>query len=279
MTDMPPPQLQHRARKRFGQNFLHDATIIDRIAAAVHPQPAQHLVEIGPGQGALTEALLSSGCVLDVIELDRDLVPGLLAAFCLNPGFKLHSADALKFDFDSLVRSSPANASTQGQPLRVVGNLPYNISTPLIFKLLENCSIIQDMHFMLQLEVVERLAASPGSKDWGRLGIMAQYQCRVEHLFDVPPHAFRPAPKVQSAIVRLTPWKDSPWQPCSEPKLRAVVKSAFAHRRKTLRNNLKQIISSSELEALGIDPGARAETLQLSQFIEITNALHAQNAV
>jgi 16S rRNA (adenine1518-N6/adenine1519-N6)-dimethyltransferase len=279
MDGMSRPQLQHRARKRFGQNFLHDATIIDRIAAAVHPQPDQHLVEIGPGQGALTEALIGSGCALDVIELDRDLVPGLLAAFCLKPGFKLHSADALTFDFAALVESSSANTDQRAQPLRVVGNLPYNISTPLIFKLLENCAIIKDMHFMLQLEVVERLAAAPGSKHWGRLGIMAQYHCRVEHLFDVPPHAFRPEPKVQSAIVRLTPWADSPWQPCSESKLRALVKAAFAHRRKTLRNNLKEILSSGQLEALGIDSGARAETLELHQFIEITNALHVNNTV
>jgi 16S rRNA (adenine1518-N6/adenine1519-N6)-dimethyltransferase len=160
-----------------------------------------------------------------------------------------------------------------------VGNLPYNISTPLIFKLLQNCAIIADMHFMLQREVVERLAASPGNKHWGRLGIMAQYHCQVEHLFDVPPTAFRPEPKVQSAIVRLTPWTTSPWPPCSEARLRALVKAAFAHRRKTLRNNLKEIIPSAQLEALGIDPGARAETLELTQFIEITNALHAQNTV
>lgn len=275
----PQPQQHHRARKRFGQNFLHDASVIDRITAAVQPRPEQHLVEIGPGHGALTETLISSGCTLDVIELDRDLVPGLLAAFCVNPGFKLHNADALDFDFSTLHNSTAPGAQEDGPPLRVVGNLPYNISTPLIFKLLQNCAIIQDMHFMLQLEVVERLAAAPGSKNWGRLGIMAQYLCQVEHLFDVPPSAFRPEPKVQSAIVRLTPWKASPWPQCSEPHLRALVKSAFAHRRKTLRNNLKEIISSTQLQALGIDPGARAETLELTHFIEITNALYAQKTV
>lgn len=281
MTDMNRTQQphHHRARKRFGQNFLHDASIIDRIVAAVQPRPQQHLVEIGPGQGALTEALVNSGCMLDVIELDRDLVPGLLAAFCIHPGFKLHNADALDFDFASLQVPTASQASGDSSRLRVVGNLPYNISTPLIFKLLQNCAIIEDMHFMLQLEVVERLAAAPGTKDWGRLGIMAQYLCRVEHLFDVPPHAFRPPPKVQSAIVRLTPWTESPWPPCSEPHLRALVKAAFAHRRKTLRNNLKEIIPSTQLEALGIDPGARAETLELTQFIEITNALHAQTPI
>ena len=274
MPTMKHQPQQHHPRKRFGQNFLQDASVIDRITASVYPKPGEHLVEIGPGQGALTASLIDSGCTLDVVELDRDLIPGLLASFNLKPGFTLHSADALNFDFSSLISGTPAEPGVQGQQLRVVGNLPYNISTPLIFKLLDNSAIIQDMHFMLQLEVVERLAASPGSKNWGRLGIMAQYQCQVEHLFDVPPHAFNPQPKVQSAIVRLTPWTHSPWPNCSEPLLRKLVKAAFAHRRKTLRNNLKEIIDSTQLEALGVDPGARAETLELSQFIEITNAIH-----
>ena len=256
----------HRARKRFGQNFLHDDGIIGRIADAIYPRKEQHLVEIGPGQGALTAPMIASGCQLDVIELDRDLVPGLLAAFSIYPGFKLHSEDALKFDLSTLAKP--------GEKLRIVGNLPYNISTPLIFKLLENAAIIQDMHFMLQLEVVNRLAASPGNKAWGRLGIMAQYLCEVDHLFDVPPEAFDPAPKVQSAIVRLSPRQVSPWPVCDESKLRKIVQSAFAQRRKTLRNNLKGIIDSPALESLGIDPGARVETLELQQFIEITNAIH-----
>jgi 16S rRNA (adenine1518-N6/adenine1519-N6)-dimethyltransferase len=258
---------QHHARKRFGQNFLHDRGVIDHIVRAIHPLAADHLVEIGPGQGALTEPLAASGCALDVIELDRDLIAGLLAAFVRNPRFKLHSADALKFDFASLV--------TAGERLRVVGNLPYNISTPLIFKLLENAAIIQDMHFMLQLEVVERLAARPGGKSWGRLGIMAQYHCAVENLFEVPPESFSPAPKVQSAIVRLTPLQASPWAACDEAKLRQLVQTAFAQRRKTLRNNLKGLIDTAGLELLGIDPGARAETLDIPDFIEITNAIHA----
>ena len=279
MAPMSRTRTDHHPRKRFGQNFLHDTVIIDRITAAVHAQPDQHLVEIGPGQGALTGALISSGCTLDVIELDRDLVPGLSAAFSHRPGFSLHNADALKFDFASLLKSASSPAEVQDKRLRVVGNLPYNISTPLIFKLLGHCAIVQDMHFMLQLEVVERLAASPGSKDWGRLGIMAQYRCQVEHLFDVPPHAFSPPPKVQSAIVRLTPWAESPWPPCNETQLRALVKAAFAQRRKTLCNNLKAIIDSTQLDALGIDPGARAETLHLKQFIEISNAIHVQHAV
>ena len=257
---------QHRARKRFGQNFLQDPGVINNIVRAINPLPDDHLVEIGPGQGALTEHLSSSACRLDVIELDRDLVPGLLAAFSVNPRFKLHSADALKFDFEALVNDA--------QPLRVVGNLPYNISTPLIFKLLENTAIIRDMHFMLQLEVVDRLAASPGSKNWGRLGIMAQYHCAVDKLFEVPPESFNPRPKVQSAIVRLAPWRDSPWASCDTNLLRQVVQTAFGQRRKTLRNNLKGLIDTARLESLDIDPGARAETLELSQFIEITTAIH-----
>ncbi len=258
---MPPTPPTHAPRKRFGQNFLRDDHVIDRIVSAIDARPEDHLVEIGPGQGALTDALVKIGCQLDVVELDRDLVPGLLAAFSIYPHFTLHSADALSFDFASLVGG-------QGR-LRIVGNLPYNISTPLIFRLLENAAVISDMHFMLQLEVVERLAAEPGSKAWGRLGIMAQFQCRVEHLFDVPPSAFHPPPRVQSAIVRLTPWRESPWRACERSSLERVVRAAFAQRRKTLRNNLKGLIDVSRLEALGIDPGARAETLELSQFIEI----------
>lgn len=262
---------QHRARKRFGQNFLQDAGVINDIVRAINPRAEEHLVEIGPGQGALTGQLAASGCRLDVIELDRDLVPGLLAAHSANPRFRLHNADALKFDFASL-----ADSAAGAGPLRVVGNLPYNISTPLIFKLLENTAIIRDMHFMLQLEVVDRLAARPGSKDWGRLGIMAQYHCAVDKLFEVPPRAFIPQPKVQSAIVRLVPWRESPWPPCDTQRLRQVVQTAFGQRRKTLRNNLKGLIDTKRLELLGIDPGARAETLQLSQFIEITTSIHEQ---
>jgi 16S rRNA (adenine1518-N6/adenine1519-N6)-dimethyltransferase len=260
---------KHQARKRFGQNFLRDPGVINRIAAAIAPGAQDHLVEIGPGQGALTEALLASGARLDAIELDRDLVPGLLAAFSIYPHFKLHSADALTFDFAALPDS--------GERLRIVGNLPYNISTPLIFRLLDNAAIVHDMHFMLQREVVERLAAAPGSKAWGRLGIMTQYQCQVEHLFDVAPEAFSPAPKVQSAVVRLTPWTTSPWAPCDPAALRRVVQAAFAQRRKTLRNNLKGHIDTGALEALGIDPGARAETLELSQFIAIAKAADAEH--
>ena len=218
-------------------------------------------MEIGPGEGALTSALITSGCLMDAIELDRDLRTLLLANFSVYPKFSLHSADALTFDYASL--------TVNGERLRVVGNLPYNISTPLIFRLLESTSIIADMHFMLQLEVVDRLAALPGTKDWGRLGVMAQFDCEIEKLFEVPPEAFFPAPKVQSAVVRLTPRRINSWPDCDAQQLAFVVTRAFAQRRKTLLNNFKGIFDATVLEALGIDPGARAETLTLDQFVAL----------
>ena len=257
---------KHIPRKRFGQNFLQDAGVINSIASAISPASGEHLVEIGPGQGALTEALVRADCRLDVVELDRDLHAGLLAAFSIYPTFTLHRADALEFDF--------AQLASAGVPLRIVGNLPYNISTPLIFKLLESAGFIQDMHFMLQLEVVQRLAAQPGNKHWGKLGIMAQYHCQVEQLFVVPPEAFYPPPKVQSAVVKLVPYTTNPWQ-CDEHALRKVVTAAFAQRRKTLRNNLKQITSETTMIDAGIDPGARAETLTLQQLVDLTRAIGA----
>lgn len=264
-------QKGHTPRKRFGQNFLRDDAVINAIARAIAPRDNEHLVEIGPGEGALTQSLVTSHCRLDAIELDRDLHAHLLAAFSIYPQFRLHSADALKFDFDSLRRSDTNAPETAAGKLRIVGNLPYNISTPLIFKLLDNAPIIEDMHFMLQREVVERLAASPGSKDWGRLGIMAQYQCDVMHLFDVPPEAFFPPPKVQSAIVRLVPRVNNPYPPCELESLRLVVRSAFAQRRKTLRNNFKDIFDDQQLLGLKIEPAARAETLALTDFIGLAN--------
>src|SRR5690554_4035723 len=188
----------HRARKRFGQNFLIDEDIIQRLLWSIRPGTGQTLVEIGPGQGALTEGLLQHCPDLHVIELDRDLIPLLQARFSKEfPRLSIHQGDALQFDFSTLVQDQ--------QPLRIVGNLPYNISTPLIFHLLEFRNIIGDMHFMLQKEVVARMASAPGEKAWGRLGIMTQYFCDVEMLFEVPPASFSPAPKVDSAIVRLTP--------------------------------------------------------------------------
>jgi 16S rRNA (adenine1518-N6/adenine1519-N6)-dimethyltransferase len=254
--------MSHSPRKRFGQNFLRDEGIIETIARAIAADKAHHLIEIGPGEGAITQSLVSSGCRFDAIELDRDLRTRLLASFSTYDNFTLHSADALKFDFASLQQD--------GQALRVIGNLPYNISTPLLFKLLDYGPLIADMHFMLQLEVVERLAAEPGNKNWGRLGVMAQFQCEVEQLFAVPPEAFFPPPKVQSAIVRLTPRQTPRWAQVDRESLAKVVSQAFSQRRKTLRNNFKNTLTDTQFESAGIDPKARAETLTIDDFVAMT---------
>lgn len=255
--------MSHAPRKRFGQNFLRDEGIIEAIARAIAPDKAQHLVEIGPGEGAITQALIASGCRFDAIELDRDLRTRLLASFSTYDNFTLHSADALKFDFASLQQG--------GQALRVIGNLPYNISTPLLFKLLDYGPLIADMHFMLQLEVVERLAAEPGNKSWGRLGVMAQFQCEVEQLFEVPPEAFFPPPKVQSAIIRLTPRQTPRWAQVDRESLAKVVSQAFSQRRKTLRNNFKNSLTDTQFETAGVDPQARAETLTIDHFVALAS--------
>ncbi|MED5608607.1 16S rRNA (adenine(1518)-N(6)/adenine(1519)-N(6))-dimethyltransferase RsmA [Pseudomonas sp. JH-2] len=256
---------QHRARKRFGQNFLHDAGVIHRILRAIAPKEGQHLLEIGPGQGALTEGLVDSGAQLDVIELDLDLIPQLKWRFGLKPNFRLHQGDALKFDFATLPQA--------GEKLRVVGNLPYNISTPLIFHLLEHAGIIQDMHFMLQKEVVERLAAEPGGGDWGRLSIMVQYFCKVDYLFTVGPGAFNPPPKVESAIVHLAPYAELPHPAKDHRLLERIVREAFNQRRKTLRNTLRSLMSIEDIEAAGVDPSLRPEQLDVADFVRLANRL------
>jgi len=257
--------MKHRPRKRFGQNFLHDQNIIRGIVAAIHPQEGEHLVEIGPGLGALTTPLLGASGRLEVVELDRDLIPHLEEQFAGAGELIIHNTDALKFDFCSL--------APEGGKLRVVGNLPYNISTPLIFHLIEQAHCIRDMHFMLQKEVVERLAAAPGCGDYGRLSVMVQYHCRVEKLFNVPPGAFHPPPKVDSAIVRLTPYADKPITVKDEASLSRLVAQAFNQRRKTLRNNLKPLLDVATIESLGIDPGRRPETLSLQEFALLADAL------
>lgn len=257
----------HKARKRFGQNFLHDQGVIGRIIRAINPQPKHHLVEIGPGLGALTEELLdATNGHLDAVELDRDLIPVLRTQFFRYADtFTIHEADALKFDFAGLKQDE--------RPLRIVGNLPYNISTPLIFHLLSFNGLIEDMHFMLQKEVVERLAAEPGSGDYGRLSIMAQYYCRVEPLFVVGPGSFNPPPKVDSAIVRLVPHPQLPY-PAKDPAvLERVVREAFHMRRKTLRNNLKKLIDPGILEEIGIDTSLRPERLTLADYVRIADTL------
>lgn len=262
--------LNHQARKRFGQNFLEDEGVIERIVKSIHPRATDNLVEIGPGKGAITEHLLAACPSLNVIELDRDLVPLLLARFIARyPEFKIHQSDALKFDFNSLL-------SGDSKPLRVVGNLPYNISTPLIFHLLEYHAQVQDMHFMLQQEVVKRLAAPAGIKAYGRLSVMVQYYCQVESLFDVPPECFNPAPKVDSAIVRLTPHPVLPHPARDINLLQRLVNVAFQQRRKTLRNALKQLLPVNAIESVSIDTSVRPEQVSVAEYVALSNELAQQ---
>ena len=262
----------HQARKRFGQNFLHDPGVIERIVRAIHPKPEDTLVEIGPGLGAITEEVLAVNPKLQVVELDRDLIPVLRTKFFNYPEFRIHEADALTFDFGQLVEP--------GQRLRIIGNLPYNISTPLIFHLLAHAGTVQDMHFMLQKEVVQRLAAVPGDNNYGRLGIMAQYFCKVQPLFEVGPGAFRPAPKVDSAIVRLVPHETLPHPTRDLATLQSVVRTAFNARRKTLRKALGSLVTVPQLQSLGINDGLRPENLSLADYVAIADLLvDAQGSV
>lgn len=254
----------HQARKRFGQNFLHDPGVIEQIIRAINPKPDDAIVEIGPGLGALTEEILAVNPKLQVVELDRDLIPVLRTKFFNYPEFRIHEADALKFDFSQLMVD---------RPLRIIGNLPYNISTPLIFHLLSQAGVVKDMHFMLQKEVVQRLAAVPGDNNYGRLGIMAQYFCKVQPLFQVGPGAFRPAPKVDSAIVRLVPHETLPHPAKDLSTLQAVVRTAFNARRKTLRKALGSLITVEQLQGLGINDGLRPENLSLADFVTIADLL------
>jgi 16S rRNA (adenine1518-N6/adenine1519-N6)-dimethyltransferase len=254
--------LSHRPRKRFGQNFLHDPAVIGRIVAAINPAGSEQLVEIGPGQGAITVPLLQKAGHLAVVELDRDLV-GPLRERCTGLGeLSIYNADALRFDFCALAGNGP---------LRIVGNLPYNISTPLLFHLLVQHRCIRDMHFMLQKEVVERMAAVPGSRQYGRLSVMLQYRCEVIHLFNIGSGAFSPPPKVESAFVRLLPYAAPPVQVNDAVIFEQLVRQAFAQRRKTLRNALRGMLEADAISALGIDPAARAETLSVSDFAALAN--------
>lgn len=254
----------HHPRKRFGQNFLHDPGTIARILAAIAPKPGDALVEIGPGRGAITQGLLGAAGHLDVVEIDRDLIPQLAERFPPQSGLTIHSADALTFDLCTLC--------PPGARLRLVGNLPYNISTPLLFRFLEQTQCIQDMHLMLQKEVVDRIAAEPGGRDYGRLTVGIQAYCRVAPLFTIGPGAFSPAPKVDSAFLRLTPYRPLP-HPVADPgTLTRLVAQAFSQRRKTLRNTLKGAVPSGLLETQGIDPGQRAEEIPVDAYIRLANA-------
>lgn len=254
--------MQHyKTKKRFGQHFLNDFSVIEKLIYEINPKPADKIVEIGPGLGALTFPILEKINALDVIEIDRDVIARLQQRN--DPKLTIHGVDALKFDFASLQENQAK--------LRIVGNLPYNISTPLIFHLLNFKDKISDMHFMLQNEVVKRITAEPNSKAYGRLSVMVQYHCKTEYLFFVGPESFDPPPKVDSAILRLSPWENQPHQADDEQNLSELVAQAFSMRRKTLRNNLKKIISAEQIEDIGIDPSKRAENLEITDFVKLSN--------
>ena len=267
----------HHPRKRFGQNFLRDEAVVDRIISAIAPAPGQHVVEIGPGPGVLTGRLIAAGVDLQVVEIDRDLgaalpqrVPGLAPE-------RVHVMDALKADILGLF----PGADGDRKAIRVVGNLPYNISTPLLVRLFGYGCDISDMHFMLQKEVVARMAASPGGKAYGRLSVLCQLHCQVVPLFDVPPQAFEPAPKVDSTFVRLTTHERSPVQIRDRALFDRIVAAAFSQRRKTLRNSLKALLTPEMIEAAGVDPGLRAEALGLEEYAalaEVMANLHPPSA-
>lgn len=250
----------HRARKRFGQHFLEDPDVIDAIVRAIAPTRGDTLVEIGPGLGAITGPLAGLAGELHCIELDRDLAASLKDRFAGHDRVTVHEADALGFDYRGL-----------GNELRIVGNLPYNISTPLLFALLEQRDVVVDMHFMLQKEVVDRMAASPGSKAYGRLGIMLGCYLDVQPLFDVDRRSFDPPPAVTSAVVRLTPLPPGSRRIDDAAILGRVVATAFSQRRKTLRNALGKLFTVAELTELGVDPGARPETLTIDEFVALAN--------
>ncbi|OUR70964.1 16S rRNA (adenine(1518)-N(6)/adenine(1519)-N(6))-dimethyltransferase [Methylophaga sp. 41_12_T18] len=261
---MSVKKLYPKARKRFGQNFLHDQGVIDDILTAIDAQQDQHLVEIGPGRGALTLPLVQSCQFLDIVELDRDLIPILQTSLVEHKNLSIHEADALRFDYRPLVK--------QSEKLRIIGNLPYNITTPLLFHLLGQAECIDDMCFMLQREVVERICAQPGNKTYGRLSIMLQHQCQAELLFIVPPEAFDPIPKVESAIIYLRPLKQPVGGEVDLAALSKVVTKAFNQRRKRIANTLKNMISIDDIIATGIDPEQRPETVSVEQYVELTRA-------
>ncbi|EXT57646.1 dimethyladenosine transferase [Acinetobacter sp. 25977_1] len=252
-----PKDEGHKARKRFGQNFLHDQRVIAKIVRSVNPRPGDNIVEIGPGLAALTSPLIGECEALTVVELDRDLAAGLPERVPHPERLTIVEADALKYDFSQLVKD--------GRPLRVVGNLPYNISTPLLFHLLEFGSQVKDMHFMLQKEVVERITAEPNTKEYGRLSVMIQYYCQPTFLFEVPAGAFNPPPKVTSAVFRLVPYEQKPIVAKDEKALARLVAHVFTQRRKTLRNSLKGMLAEDGFEKAGVDPMAPPETLTLAE--------------
>jgi 16S rRNA (adenine1518-N6/adenine1519-N6)-dimethyltransferase len=255
--------MKHIPRKRFGQNFLTDQAVLHDITRAINPQPGDAMVEIGPGLGAMTRLLLESLDQLHVVELDRDLVTRLQKTFDPNK-LVIHSGDALQFDFATI-------PVVPGKKLRVVGNLPYNISSPLLFHLTEVAPQVEDQHFMLQKEVVERMVAEPGSKTYGRLSVMLQWRYHMDLLFVVPPTAFDPPPRVDSAIVRMIPIQNP--LACDPVKLGEVVTKAFSQRRKVLRNCVAGMFTENDLIDVGVDPQARPEAVPMEQFVALANRL------
>lgn len=254
------------AKKHLGQNFLHERGVIEKIVLAIDPQPGDRIVEIGPGQGALTLPLLDRHGALTAIEFDRDLLQPLAAAAQSHGELTLLNADVLDVDFSALADGMPGKG-----PLRLVGNLPYNLSSPILFHALDHAAAVRDMHFMLQKEVVERMASGPGSKVYGRLSVMLQAYCRVTPLFKVAPGAFRPAPKVDSAVVRLQPLPPADIGIDDPARFAQVVRAAFGQRRKTLRNALSGVLDAAAIEAAGLRPDARAEQLAVADFIHLSN--------
>jgi 16S rRNA (adenine1518-N6/adenine1519-N6)-dimethyltransferase len=253
--------MRHIPRKRFGQHFLHDPYIIGKILAAVAPKPGDTLVEIGPGLGAITLPLLGLAGELTAVELDRDVIPHLETAAASKGRLRIVQGDALEVALSPL---APA-----GGKLRLVGNLPYNVSTPLLFHFLDEADCVQDMHFMLQKEVVQRMAARPGGKEYGRLTVMLASRCKVEPLFNIGPGAFRPPPKVDSAFVRLIPYAAPPFPIADRTRYAALVSQAFSHRRKTLKNALAGLVDEADIVAAGIDPKARPETLSAADYARL----------
>jgi len=259
--------MKHIAKKRFGQNFLQDQSVIASLVGAISPEKQDLMVEIGPGLGALTQPLLKKLNLLHVVEVDRDIITWMEKTY-EHQSITIHNCDALKFSFNTL-----------GNNIRVVGNLPYNISTPILFHLLENVSVIKDMHFMLQKEVVERMVAQPSTAAYGRLSVMLQYQLDMQYLFTVPPEAFDPAPKVESAFVRCIPHKTKPDIAVDEILFSNIVLAAFGQRRKTLRNTLKNMLDDEDFEILLINPQLRAENLKVAEYVKIANHLTTKQSV
>ena len=260
----------HKPRKRFGQNFLIDQQVIGQIVSAINPVPEDNLIEIGPGMAAITEHLVKRCPSMSLVELDRDLIEFLKQKLADFPDVTIINSDALKTDYSQFFT---------GEKLRLVGNLPYNISTPLLFHLLEARTMIRDMHFMLQREVVDRLCAGPGDKSYGRLSVMIQYHCRVNPLIPVPPSSFNPAPKVQSAVVRLTPHAETPHKADNPKLLRQLVSLCFQQRRKTLKNCLSSFADYIDQFTQPVELKKRPEQLSVKEFVALSNHINHNKAV